>query len=105
MASVFERDDSPYYCAKIRDPATLKWRTVKTPFRKDDPAGKRNALMWADSKDRLGKAGRKLVPTETWSRWVEPWLEVTYAYNARTLKRYLGAWTLLNQFLVEHEVP
>ncbi len=104
MASVFKRE-SPYYYAKIRDPRSLKWKKVKTPFKIDDPAGKRNALIWADSKDRVGKEGRTLVLAEGWSRWVEPWLKTTFSYNAKTLKRYQNAWTHLNEFVAEHSIP
>lgn len=104
MASVYPRARSPYYYADIRDPQTLKWKQVKTPFKADDPAGKRNALIWAASKDRVGKEGRKLVLSEGWARWVEPWLIATFAYNAKTLKRYQNAWAPLNQFMVDHDI-
>lgn len=104
MASVYERDDREFLYAKIRDPKTLKWRGVRTPFRKDSPAAKRNALVWAAERDNLGKENIKLARAESFAAWVVPWLQQHFGYNVRTLNRYLTAWAHLFEFLVERRI-
>lgn len=103
--SVFARRDRDRWYAKIRDPKTLAWRGVPTPFRLSDQAGKRKALMWAAERDNLGVENRKLARHEAWARWVVPWLTQHFGYNAKTLSRYLTAWAHLLDFLAEHHLP
>jgi len=102
--SVFAREDRDRWYAKIRDPKTLAWRGIPTPFRISDATGKRKALMWAAERDALGTENRKLARTEVWARWVVPWLTQHYGYNTHTLNRYLTAWAHLFEFLAEHHL-
>ena len=104
MASVYERADRAYFYAKIRDAKTLKWRGVRTPFRKDSHAGKRNALLWAAERDRIGRESIKLARSELWEAWVTPWLHQAFGYNRHTQIRYATAWAHLFEFLVAHEI-
>ena len=104
MASVFERPDREFLYAKIRDPQTLAWRGVKTPFRKDAPAARRNALMWANARDAVGAENVRLARSEIWAAWVVPWLQQHFGYNERTLARYLTAWAHVFVFLGEREI-
>ena len=104
MASVFELRGRRYYYAKIRDAVTLEWRQVATPFRVDSSAGKRNALVWASERDRIGAATIKLARADGFAAWVMPWLAQKYGYNAHTLSRYQGAWVHLFAFLHEREL-
>lgn len=99
--SVFPRKDRDRWYAKIRDPKTLEWRGIPTPFRISSPAGKRNALMWAAARDALGAENRKLARNELFARWGVPWLNQHYGYNTLTLNRYLLAWAHLFAFLAE----
>jgi hypothetical protein len=102
--SVYPRKDRDRWYAKIRDPKTLEWRGVPTPFRLSSQAGKRNALMWAAERDALGAENRKVARSEIFSRWVVPWLNQNYGYNAHTLNRYLTAWAHLFEFTAEHQL-
>lgn len=104
MASVYERDDRDFLYASIRDPASLRWRSIATPFRKDSPAARRNALLWAATRDTLGLEGRRLRSEEAWARWVADWLTQAFSYNANTLTRYSTAWAHLNEFLAEKKI-
>lgn len=89
--------------AKIRDARSLQWRAVKTPFKRDSPAARRNALVWANEQDRVGKASIKLTRHFGWS-WVFAWLGQAFAYNRNTMVRYETCWAHLNEFLVEHGI-
>jgi hypothetical protein len=102
--SVYPRKDRDRWYAKIRDAKTLEWRGIPTPFRLSAQNGKRNALMWAAAKDGLGVENRKLARSELFSRWVVPWLNQHYGYNAHTLNRYLTAWAHLFEFIAEHQL-
>lgn len=104
MASIYERRGRDFLYAKIRDPKTLKWRSVRTPFRKDSPAAKRNALVWAGERDAVGKENIKLARAEAFVVWVVPWLRQHYGYNLHTLSRYLTAWAHLNEWLTERKI-
>lgn len=104
MASIYERPGRDYLYAKIRDAKTLKWRGVRTPFRKDSPAGRRNALMWAGERDALGKENIKLARSEAFVTWVVPWLRQHYGYNAHTLSRYVTSWAHLFEWLTERQI-
>lgn len=102
--SVYPRVDRNRWYAKVRDPKTLKWRGIPTPFRLDAPAAKRNALVWAADRDRLGSENIKLAKSEMWERWVTVWLHQAFGYNRNTLIRYTTAWAHLFEFLEEHEI-
>lgn len=104
MASIYARARSPYWWAKLRDPVTLEWVARKTPYKQDDPAGKRRALMWASALDKVGRENRSVAQEETWGAWVCTWLKQHYGYNPKTLKRYENAWAPLFEFLVEKKV-
>lgn len=104
MASVYERPDRDFLYAKVRDSKTLEWRSVRTPFRKSSPAARRNALVWANAKDGIGAENAKLAKHDAWARWVVQWLQQQFAYNTRTLNRYLTAWAHLFEFLSEHHL-
>jgi site-specific recombinase XerD len=105
MASVYQRGDREFYYAKIRDPRTLSWRGVKTPYRVDSPAGKRNALMWAHARDAVGAENIRLARSEIFATWVVAWLQQKFGYNAHTLARYLTAWAHVFEFIVERSLP
>jgi site-specific recombinase XerC len=102
--SVYARKDRDRWYAKIRDPKTLAWRGVPTPFRISSPTGKRAALMWAAERDALGLENRKLARSEIFSRWVVPWLNQHFGYNVHTLNRYVLAWAHLFAFLSTHQL-
>lgn len=101
MASVYSREGRAHWFAKVRDPKTLKWRGLRTPFRVDAAAGKRNALVWANDRDRIGAENIRLARNEVFAGWVVPWLQQFYGYNEKTLARYLTAWAHLFEFLAE----
>jgi site-specific recombinase XerC len=102
--SVYPRNDRDRWYAKIRDPKTLEWRGIPTPFRLSAQNGKRNALMWAAERDALGAENRKLARSEIFSRWVVPWLNQHYGYNQNTHTRYVTAWAHLFEFIAEHQL-
>lgn len=104
MATLFDRKDSPYWWAKVWNIKARGWRAVRTDYRKDDPTGKRKALMYANALDRTARADRPLVKAESWYVWVPGFLARNYAYNAKTLQRYETAWSHVSLFLTERDV-
>lgn len=104
MASIYERAGRDHYYAKVRDPKTLQWRGLRTPFRVDSPAGRRNALLWAGERDAVGKENIKLARQEAFTVWVVPWLRQHYGYNLHTLSRYLTSWAHLFEWLTERTI-
>jgi site-specific recombinase XerD len=104
MASIYSRPGRLKWYASIRDPETLKWKDVTTPFRLSDVAGRRKALVWASEQDRLGAATIHLAAHETWDQWVNDWLKFHYGHSPRTLRRYLTVWYSLNDFLHHHHI-
>lgn len=61
-------------------------------------------MVWANERDRVGSEGRKLAGSEVFARWVVPWLQQEFGYNANTLSRYLTAWAHLFEFLAENSL-
>lgn len=76
-----------------------------TPFRLDDPVGKKRALDLAWEKSKVAQA--VLVPGhgDRWERWVEEFLRARYAGREKTLARVLGAWKQWRAFLGERGFP
>lgn len=102
--SVYPRKDRNRWYAKVRDPKTLTWRGIPTPFRLGAPTAKRDALMWAAARDVLGRENIKLAKAEMWEKWVTSWLHQAFGYNRNTLVRYTTAWAHLFEFLEEHSI-
>lgn len=101
--SVFTRKGRPVWYAKFVSAETLGWQSIATPHRLDDPAGKKKAIRFAESKaqeyTRTGLARRN----ESWTFWVPRFLEARYKV-ATTLKRYQGAWAQWAEFLAEEKL-
>jgi integrase len=104
VGSVYQRTGRAHWYAKIRDPKTLTWRGVATPFLVDSAAGKRKALLWAAERDRLGQENIRVAGQELFARWVVPWLQQHFGYNQKTLDRYVTAWAHLYDFIYEHSL-
>ena len=98
VASVFSRDGRSKWYAKLRDPETGVWKSVVTPFRLHDVAGKRKALVWAGEQDRVGEAV-KASASDRWEWWVVDWLNFQYADQESTLAMYLREWSNVYEFL------
>lgn len=98
MATVYSRKDSPYYYARLPG-----GKCFKTPFRKDRPAGKRQALIWVGDQAKL-HVNTRSNKSERWEEWVLPWLATTYGYNPKTLQRYRNCWSAVYEFLTEHNL-
>jgi integrase len=88
----------------FKDPATGRRRYAPTPYRKDDPTGKRKALAMAREHSQDAVAVRGSTNHERWDAWVPGFLETTFGYNEHTLTRYQNAWTAVATFLDEQKL-
>lgn len=102
--SVYARKGSPkwyvsYWCAK-----RLKRVHEATPWRTDDPTGRKHAMRFAAAKATEAAAFRGHAKLETWGTWVVRFLEDRYRNSPKTLTRYKNAWDWLLVFLEENQV-
>ena len=103
MASLYTRQRSPFWWIKFRDPATGKIVRHSTEIRLDAKDGKRAAR-----KLKLEAEMRENEPLEKrnahFDSWVVGFLTEKYAEQPQTLKRYLGCWAWLDEYLQEKEI-
>lgn len=103
--SVYPRKGSPkwyvsYWCVK-----KMKRIHEATPWRIDDPAGRKHALRFAAAKSEEAAAMRGNAKHETWGAWVEKFLSDRFRQQRKTLTRYLNAWDWIRVYLDEKKLP
>lgn len=103
MASVFRRTGRSKWYAKLRVEQTGEWKSVVTPFRLNDVAGKRKALVWAAEQDRIGEAVGASAG-DRWEWWVVDWLTFKYEGQENTLRLYRRGWAIVFMFLLERDL-
>jgi len=100
-ANVYTRDDRPHYFVAYFCTRRLKRVHEATPFRVDDPTGKRKAHAFAAAKSEAAIAFRGAAKREIWNAWVPRYVNDRYRSSPLSLKRAANAWAWLNLYLVE----
>lgn len=103
--SVYQRSDRPTYYVAYDCPARARRVCESSGIRTDDPRGKLAAYAYAREKSSSGVMHRQSRDISQWGNWVEDWLRMRFAFKARTLTSYLGAWKFLSLWLRENNVP
>lgn len=98
-SSIYQRKGRPvwyvsYFCTKA-----IRRVHVATPWRVDDPTGRKHALRFARLKEQDAAAMRGNAKHETWNAWVPGFLSDRYRRSPLTLSRYMNAWDWLCVFL------
>lgn len=90
-----------YWC-----PIKHKRRHVPTPYRIDDPHGKRKALEYARVYSKNASVDKSVAKEERWENWVAGFLDDKYPKITRykTWQRYTYAWSQWQQFLHEKQI-
>lgn len=104
-ASVYPRKGSPKFSISYWDTKEQKRVSITTPFRVDDPQGRRKALDLAREKSKDAAADRATLGRERWENWAEAFLRERYGGSPKTLKRMLGAWSQWQCYLRTQGIP
>ncbi len=102
--SVYQRKGRPVWYIEYKSVITLDWVCEATPFRKDDPAGRRRAVHLAEQKAASFQKLGGLTRAEAFNTWVPQFLAGRYANSPRTLPFYQLGWTFVSAFLNERKV-
>ena len=103
--SVYARKGRPVYYLSYWSAEKLSRVHEATPFRVDDPEGKRRAYELAQERAKEAAVFRDTEATERWESWVPDFLKRKYgARQQKTLKRYQASWKWLFLYLQEIKV-
>lgn len=104
MASLFQRERSPYWWIKFRDPIDGQIKRESTKFRIGRGDDRRRAeQLRAEYTLRESKI-HATKPSEHWDAWVTGYLKLRYADSPESLLRYEIAWRTLRMFLTEKQI-
>lgn len=105
-ASVYPRKGSPRFRISYWCPVKQTRVHETTPFRTDDPQGRRKALARAYELSKSARADKEVGGADRWERWVADFLNERHhgPGQQKTLKRYLGAWAQWSAFFAEESV-
>jgi integrase len=103
-ASVFERPRSPRFYVVYWCPRRQKRVQEATPFRRDDPQGRRKALDLANERSKEARADKDTDGTERWESWVDEFLAQRYSGSAKTGARMEYAWSQWRAFLNAEQI-
>ena len=103
MASLYKRQNSPYYWIKYKDAASVK-QAHTTGFRHAVPSQIKKAKVLLQQKRLIELKTDKGVTGDTWDAWVIDFLESKYAKNSATLERYKISWQNLSVYLADQKI-
>ena len=103
--SVFKRSGRSVFYVSFWDPKRQKRVMEATPFRIDDPQGRRKATDLANEKSKEARTDKADGSPARWESWAEPYLRSRYGglHQRKTLHRVIGAWSQWRAFLEEQE--
>lgn len=104
MASLYQRDGSPFYWVKYRDPAGKVHRESTLCLVKD-VHGYRKAREILERLTARETHRATFAKESAWTFWVVPFLEVRHANAPRTLQRNLSNWSTIAEFLTSINAP
>lgn len=106
MASLYQRNGSPFWWVKYRCPSTGLTKRESTGFRVGVGADRQKAREIAAEKSltesRTGFAGKT---GESWDAWVPSYVETRYGGSPRSLERVKTAWKKIETFLGHRHIP
>ena len=102
-ATLYSRARSPYWWIVYWSPKKRERVWKATPFRKDDPTGRKKAHLLAVDKSQEAAAFKGPGKAEFYATWAEDFLRLKYngPNHAKTLKRYIGAWGWISTYFDE----
>ena len=103
-SSIYPRKGSPHWYVSYWCARTGSRIHRATPWRVDDPAGKKQVLRFAAQKAQEGQALRGAAKHEVWSAWAGSYLDDRYRRQAKTLQRYKSALDSLRVFIEERRL-
>lgn len=103
MASLYKRDNSPYWWIKYKD-AGGKPRQESTGYRYSVPAQTKKARILRNEKHLLELKREKGSEHGAWNAWVEKYLDRQYQTQPKTLRRYKTCWRHLSAYLEERKI-
>ena len=102
MASLYKRENSPYWWIKFRDPRTNE--TLRQPTRfKVGVGSDRRAAEQLQATKTLAEKNRPTVKEGKWDLWVTEYIQ-SHQEDELTRERYLTAWRTLRKFLKEFKI-
>jgi integrase len=102
MASLFQRENSPFWWIKYRDPKTGKTVRESTKYRCGIGPQTRLAETLRAQKTLDESQAPTIKPGEQWDKWVTAFFDLRY--SGRTNERMLTAWRTIKLFLAEHKI-
>jgi site-specific recombinase XerD len=103
MASLYKRDNSPYWYIKYKD-AAGKTRQESTGYRHAIPTQTKKARILRNEKQLLELKREKGSEHGAWNVWVEKFLDKQYEKQPKTLHRYKTCWRNLSAYLEEKKI-
>ena len=103
--SVYKNGARPSWYVGYLDPMSGARICEATPFKINDPVGKKKAYDYACQKAKeaavLVESGRG----EAWEQWVPQFIEITWRNQPKTLRTYKVRWKALRFWLSEEQIP
>jgi integrase len=104
MASLYKRQNSPFWWIKFRNHISGKIERESTGFKVGVGADRRRAEQQCAEKTLLETKHKPSMPNEAWDLWVLNYFNIRYANSPESLNRYQSAWRTLRIFLAEKEI-
>lgn len=105
MASLSQRQGSPYWQVRFRDPLTGKRKREPTPYRINDRMETRAAReLCARKTYEEKKSFTRSTQRDRWPAWVRQYIEQRYHDSPKTRARYLTSWKTVEGFLLERGI-
>jgi integrase len=104
MASIYQRNGSPFWWIKYRDPRSGKVTRESTGFKVGVGADTRRARNLSAEKTLAEARHVQSVEGEQWEFWVMDFLKARYGASAATLTRYSTIWRNLKMFIDEMKI-
>lgn len=102
-ASVYLRSGRPVWYISYYCPKRLRRVHEATSFRVDNPQSHKRAIA-AAAKHSAAAARAPRASRESWTKWVEPYLDDRFRNSKRTLERYKTAWAWILTYIEKHKL-
>jgi len=103
VASLYKRNNSPFYWIKYKDAAGLK-HAHTTGFRHAISSQVKKAKVLLQQKRLIELKADKGLTGDSWESWVVDFIETTYATKSKTLERYKISWKSLSTYFGEQKI-
>lgn len=104
MASIYTRDDSPFFWIRFKD-LNGSWKGKATGYRLDNPGDRRQAQLLADKMSVEERERAAAGGNDRWDSWVDGWLVDKYGHNeSTTLTVFRRYWKYIRRWMVACDV-